>query len=153
MMISESGSIGGVPGGGLDFGAHWNIEASCDQGDHFSFFDGGGLDVGVFGLSEVDKDGNVNTSLLNGKIMGVGGFANIAATAKHAIFVGTFTAGGIKCRVEDGKMVIEQEGKFKKFVKECPQLTFNAEQSLKAGNTILFITERCVIERTEEGMV
>jgi len=152
-MISESGSIGGVPGGGLDFGAHWNIEASCDQGDHFSFFDGGGLDIGVFGLSEVDKDGNVNTSLLNGKIMGVGGFANIAATAKHAVFVGTFTAGGLKCHVEDGKMVIDQEGKFKKFVNKCPQLTFNAEQSLKAGNTILFITERCVIERTTEGMV
>ncbi|WMJ78720.1 MULTISPECIES: acyl CoA:acetate/3-ketoacid CoA transferase [unclassified Sedimentibacter] len=152
-MISESGSIGGVPGGGNDFGAHWNIEASCDQGDHFSFFDGGGLDFGVFGLSEVDKDGNVNTSLLNGKIMGVGGFANIAATAKNAIFVGTFTAGGIKCRVEDGKMIIDQEGKFKKFVKSCPQLTFNAEQSLKKGNRILFITERCVIERTDKGMI
>ncbi|WP_312833098.1 acyl CoA:acetate/3-ketoacid CoA transferase [Sedimentibacter saalensis] len=152
-MISESGSIGGLPGGGNDFGAHWNIEASCDQGDHFSFFDGGGLDLGVFGLSEVDKDGNVNTSLLNGKIMGVGGFANIAATAKNALFVGTFTAGGLKCNVEDGKMVIEQEGRFKKFVQSCPQLTFNAEQSLKKGNRILFITERCVIERTLEGMV
>lgn len=152
-MISESGSIGGIPGGGNDFGAHWNIEASCDQGDHFSFFDGGGLDLGVFGISEVDKDGNVNTSLLNGKIMGVGGFMNIAATAKNAIFVGTFTAGGIKCKVENGKMVIEQEGKYKKFVNSCPQLTFNAEQSLKKGNRILFITERCVIERTTEGMV
>ncbi len=152
-MISESGSIGGVPGGGNDFGAHWNIEASCDQGDHFSFFDGGGLDLGVFGLSEVDKDGNVNTSLLNGKIMGVGGFANIAVTAKNAFFVGTFTAGGIKCKVEDGKMIIEQEGKYKKFVKQCPQLTFNAEQSLKKGNRVMFITERCVIERTDEGMI
>lgn len=152
-MISESGSIGGVPGGGNDFGAHWNIEASCDQGDHFSFFDGGGLDFGVFGLSEVDKDGNVNTSLLNGKIMGVGGFANIAATAKNAMFVGTFTASGLKCKVEDGKVVIEQEGKFKKFVNSCPQLTFNAEQSLKKGNRIMFITERCVIERTEQGMI
>jgi propionate CoA-transferase len=152
-MISESGSIGGVPGGGNDFGAHWNIEASCDQGDHFSFFDGGGLDLGVFGLSEVDKDGNVNTSLLNGKIMGVGGFANISATAKHAVFVGTFTAGGIECKVEDGKMIIVKEGKFKKFVEKCPQLTFNAEQSLKRGNQIIFITERCVIQRTKEGMV
>lgn len=152
-MISESGSIGGIPGGGNDFGAHWNIEASCDQGDHFSFFDGGGLDFGVFGLSEVDKDGNVNTSLLNGKIMGVGGFANIAATAKNAMFVGTFTAGGLKCKVEDGKMIILEEGRYKKFVNSCSQLTFNAEQSLKKGNRILFITERCVIERTEEGMI
>ncbi|MDR0518644.1 MAG: acylcoa--acetate/3-ketoacidcoatransferase [Clostridiales Family XIII bacterium] len=152
-LISESGSIGGVPGGGRDFGAHWNIEASCDQGDHFTFFDGGGLDVGVFGISEVDKDGNVNTSLLNGKIMGVGGFSNIAGTARYAIFAGSFTAGGIECAIEDGKLVIKKEGKFKKFVKSCPQLTFNAEQSLKLGNRILFVTERCVIERTTEGMV
>ncbi len=152
-MISESGSIGGVPGGGRDFGAHWNIEASCDQGDHFSFFDGGGLDIGIFGLSEVDKNGDVNTSLLNGKIMGVGGFANIAGTAKSAIFVGTFTAGGVKTKIEDGKMIIEEEGKFKKFVESCPQLTFNADQSLRRGNKILFITERCVIERTKEGMI
>ncbi|MEG0292587.1 MAG: CoA-transferase [Anaerovoracaceae bacterium] len=152
-MISESGSIGGVPGGGRDFGAHWNIEASSDQGDHFSFFDGGGLDIGVFGLSEVDKDGNVNTSLLNGKIMGVGGFANIAATAKHAVFIGSFTAGGIKTEIQDGKLVILQEGKFKKFVESCPQLTFNANQSLQRGNTILFITERCVIRKTLEGLI
>jgi propionate CoA-transferase len=153
VMISESGAIGGVPGSGLDFGAHKNIEISCDQGDHFSFFDGGGLDLGVFGLSEADKDGNINTSLLNGKVKGVGGFANIAATAKHAIFLGTFTAGDIKCHVEDGKMVIDHEGEYAKFVGQCPQLTFYAEESLKKGNTILFITERCVIKRTWDGLV
>lgn len=153
IMISESGAIGGVPGGAMNFGAHYNIEASCDQGDHFSFFDSGGLDIGVFGLSEADKDGNINTSLLNGIIKGVGGFANIAATAKHSVFMGEFKAGGLKCHVEDGKMVIDQEGKFPKFVEKCPQLTFNAEESLKKGNTILFITERCVIRRTSEGLV
>jgi propionate CoA-transferase len=152
-LISESGSIGGIPGGGRDFGAHYNIEASCDQGEHFTFFDGGGLDVGVFGLSEVDKDGNMNTTLLNGKFMGVGGFANISGTAKHAIIAGTFTAGGYEGGIEDGKVVIKKEGKFKKFVKECPQLSFNADESLKLGNKITFVTERCVIERTEEGMV
>lgn len=153
VMISESGSIGGVPGSGLDFGAHTNIEASCDQGDHFSFFEGGGLDLGVFGLSEADKDGNINTSLLNGTVKGVGGFANISATAKHTIFMGNFNVGGAKCHVEDGKMVIDQEGKFQKFVKQCPQLTFNADEALKKGHEILFITERCVIRRTEEGLI
>lgn len=152
-MISESGAIGGVPGGGLDFGAHWNIEASCDQGDHFSFFDGGGLDFGVFGLSEVDKDGNINTSLLNNTPRGVGGFSNISATAKNAIFMGDFTAGGFEAHIENGKLVIDKEGKFAKFVPECPQLTFNAKESLKKGNTVTYITERCVIKYTDEGLV
>ncbi len=153
VMISESGSIGGIPGGGLDFGAHTNVEASCDQGDHFSFFDGGGLDLGVFGLSEADKDGNINTSLLNGTVKGVGGFSNISGTAKNCVFMGTFSVGGLECHVEDGKMVIDKEGKFMKFVEECPQLTFNAAEALKKGNSILYITERCVIRRTEEGLI
>ena len=57
-----------------DFGAHYNPVAMYPQTDHFSFFDQGGLDVAVFGLSEVDRDGNVNTTFLNGRIAGVGGF-------------------------------------------------------------------------------
>jgi propionate CoA-transferase len=150
VMISESGSIGGVPGAGKDFGCHWNIEASCDQGDHFNFFDGGGLDVGIFGLSEVDPKGNVNTSLLNGKIMGVGGFMNVSSQAHIALFIGNFTAGGFKCRIENGRTVIEQEGKFAKFVEKLPQLSFNGDMAMKRGNKVIFITERCVFERTTE---
>lgn len=149
-MISESGSIGGVPGAGKDFGCHWNIEASTDQGDHFNFFDGGGLDVGIFGLSEVDPKGNVNTSLLNGKIMGVGGFMNVSSKAHTALFVGNFNAGGFKCKIENGKTVIEQEGKFAKFVEKLPQQSFAADEAMKMGNKVLFVTERCVFERTKE---
>lgn len=152
-MISESGNIGGVPGAGANFGSHWNVQASCDQGDHFTFFDGGGLDSGTFGLSEVDKNGNVNTSLLNGKIMGVGGFINVSTHAHLAMFVGTFTAGGIEIKIEDGKVIIVNEGKYKKFVNNIVQLTYNADLAVEKGHKILFITERCVIERTAEGMV
>lgn len=150
VMISESGSIGGVPGAGKDFGCHWNIEASTDQGDHFNFFDGGGLDAGIFGLSEVDGKGNVNTTLLNGKIMGVGGFMNVASQASLALFIGTFTAGGIKCKIEDGKTVIEQEGRFDKFVDHLAQLSFNGDLAMEKGNKVVFVTERCVLERLPE---
>lgn len=152
-LISESGLIGGIPAPGGDFGAHFNPIAMYNQTDHFSFFDQGGLDVAVFGLSEVDKDGNVNTTFLNGKMAGVGGFPNISANAKHSVFVGSFTAGGLKCHVADGKMVIDQEGRFNKFVDQCVQVSFNADQSLAKGNQITFITERCVIRKTEQGMI
>ena len=151
--ISESGNIGGVPGEGLDFGAHWNLEAACDQCAHFSFFDGGGLDYGIFGLSEVDKRGNINTSLINGKPLGVGGFANIAATAKNSIFMGEFAAGGLEGKVENGKLVITKEGKFPKFVAECEQVTLDAVETLKRGNTLTYITERCVIICTNDGLI
>ena len=150
-LISESGVIGGVPGEGGDFGAHWNPEVIYCQTDHFSFFDQGGLDVGVYGLPEVQENGDVNTTYLNGKMAGVGGFPHIAANAKLSIFMGSFMAGKLKAHIEDGKLVIDQEGKFKKFVKKCVQVSFCAAEALKKGKRILFISERCVLEYKEDG--
>ena len=152
-MISETGVIGGVPGAGRDFGCHWNAEAFCDHGAHFSYFDGGNLDVGVFGLSEADREGNMNVSHLNGKISGVGGFTDISSMSKKVIFMGTFTAVGIRTEVKDGKIRILQEGKYKKFIEKCEKISFVAQEFLKTHESILYITERCVIRRTKEGMV
>ena len=153
IMISESGVIGGVPAEGGDFGAHWNPEVMYCQTDHFSFFDQGGLDFGVFGLPEADENGDVNTTYLNGRMAGCGGFPNIAANAKTSIFMGKFKAGGLKTHIEDGKLVIDQEGKFSKFVKKCVQVSFNGKEYLKKGHRALFISERCVLEFTNEGFV
>ena len=153
VMISESGSIGGIAQPGLDFGAHLNIEASVNQKLHFDWFDCGLLDFGAFGLSEVDRNGDINVSLLNGKLGGVGGFTNITRSAKCSVFAGSFTAVGLKTHIENGKLVIDQEGKFKKFVNESPQVAFSAEESLKAGHTIMYITERCVFIRDDRGVV
>jgi len=153
LMISESGSVGGVPGGGADFGCHWNCEVSVDQGDHFDWFDGTGLDFGVFGLSEAQEDGSINTSFLNGVTLGVGGFANITAGANTGIFVGTMTAKGLQEKIVNGKLVIEKEGSLKKFVKKSLQLTFDANLSLAAGKKLLYITERCVFQKVKEGLM
>ena len=151
-LISESGSIGGVPGVGPIFGSHYNIEASSDQGDHFNLFDGEGLATVGFGLSEVDPLGAMNTSLLNGTLLGVGGFMNIASTAKKSVVLGTFTAGGIQTAVEDGKMVIKREGKLKKFVNKCTQVSFSAQDTVKDGREVIYITERAVFKAVEGGL-
>ncbi|MDD4239269.1 MAG: acylcoa--acetate/3-ketoacidcoatransferase [Desulfotomaculaceae bacterium] len=152
-LISESGAIGGVPAAGVNFGAHYNVESLSDQGDHFNFFDGGGLEFGAFGLGEADKNGDMNTSLMSGVLKGVGGFMNIAATARFAVFVGTFTAGGIKTHIEDGKLVIDKEGKFKKFVNHIPQNSFSLKKAVEGGHKLLYITERCVFTGTAEGLL
>ncbi len=151
-LISESGNIGGVPAIGPDFGSHYNVEASCDQGDHFCMFDGEGLDVGGFGLSEVDPYGSMNVSRLNGKVIGLGGFMNIITTARKAVILGTFTAAGIKTAVEDGQMKIVQEGKFKKFVKKCAQVSFSGPMAVKGGKEVIYITERCVFRAVQGGI-
>ena len=151
-MISESGSVGGVPGGGPLFGCHFNNEWSCDQKDHFDWFDGTGLDFGAFGLSEAQEDGSVNVSKLNGVTLGVGGFSNITAGARKACFIGTFTAKGLKEHIEDGKLVIDQEGQLKKFVKKSEQIAYDAPLAVKNGKPALYITERCVFESCEGGL-
>lgn len=153
-MISETGVIGGVPGTERrDFGCHWNPEAFSDHGEHFSYFDGGNLDCGVFGLSEVDADGNMNTSHLNGRITGVGGFTDISSNAKKVLFIGTFTAVGLKTEIGGGTIKIVQEGKFKKFIKKCDKVSFVASEYLKNHDSFLYITERCVIRCTQDGMI
>ena len=152
VMISESGSVGGVPGGGPLFGCHFNNECSTDQKDHFDWFDGTGLDFGAFGLSEAQEDGSINVSKLNGVTLGVGGFSNITAGAKKACFIGTFTTKGLKEHIEDGKLVIDQEGKLKKFVKKSEQIAYDAPLAVKNGKPGTYITERAVFEACEGGL-
>ncbi len=152
-MISETGVIGGIPAAGRDFGCHWNPEAFCDHGVHFSYFDGGNLDVGFFGLSEADRNGNMNTSHLNGKISGIGGFTDISTTSKKVVFMGTFTASGLKTEVADGRIRILQEGRYKKFIDRCAKISFVASEYLKNHDSFLFITERCVIRCTKDGLI
>lgn len=153
IMISESGAVGGVPASGVNFGAHYNVESLSDQGDHFNFFDGGGLEFGAFGLGECNEHGDLNTSLMGGVLKGVGGFMNISAAARNAVFIGTFTAGGIKTHIEDGKLVIDKEGKFKKFVKQIPQSSFSLKEAVHGGHKILYVTERCVLTGTADGLL
>ncbi len=95
----------------------------------------------------------MNTSHLNGKMSGIGGFTDISHTAKKVLFMGTFTAAGLQTEVGDGKITITHEGKFKKFVKETAKVSFVAEQYLRTHDSFLFITERCVIECTNHGMI
>ena len=63
------------------------------------------------------------------------------------------TAGGIKTSVRDGKMVIEHEGKFKKFVNQIRQSSFSARRAVADGKEVIYITERAVFEATADGLL
>ncbi len=151
-IISETGSIGGIPGTGLDFGCHWNVESMVDACDHFGYFDSGALDIGCFGAGEIDRNGCINVSHLSGTIKGLGGFANISANAKKAIFLTTFTSGGLQTEIADGEIHILQEGKIRKFIQQCHKVSYVASEALKNGKQNIYITERCVFRYTEEGL-
>ena len=77
--------------------------------------------------------------------MGVGGFINISQNAKHVIFSGTFTAGGLEVTCADGTLKIVNEGQHKKFVERIGCISYSAPFAVKEGRTAIYITERAVL--------
>lgn len=148
----ESGALGGVPLGGLGLGGSTNPEAIYKMADILNVYDGGGLDLAVLGLAEIDRNGNVNVSKFGGRVTGPGGFINISQNTKTVIFVGTFTAGGLKTSYADGKWSLLQEGRFVKFKNEAEQVTFSGAYAARTGKRVLVVTERAVFRLMEEGL-
>ena len=134
-LTTEPGVIGGIPAGGLNFGAAVNAQAIIDQPYQFDFYDGGGLDIAFLGLAQADADGNLNVSRFGSRLAGAGGFINISQNAKKVVFVGSFCAGGAP-----------------KFVAQVEQRTFSGREAWRRGQPVLYVTERAVFRLHARGI-
>jgi propionate CoA-transferase len=134
-LTTEPGTIGGLPAGGLNFGAASNIQALVDQPAQFDFYDGGGLDIAFLGMAQTDREGNVNVSKFGPKLAGAGGFINISQNAKHVVFLGTFAAKGDP-----------------KFVEQVEHRTFSGRLATSRNQPVLYITENCVFRLGPDGL-
>ena len=135
-LTTEPGTIGGIPAGGLSFGAAINAQAVIDQPYQFDFYDGGGLDIAFLGLAQADAQGNLNVSRFGTRLAGAGGFINISQNARRLVFVGTFLAN-------DGS---------RKFVSEVEHRTFSGREAVRRGQPVLYITERAVFRLHPDGL-
>ena len=55
--------------------------------------------------------------------------------------------------VGEGKIKIEQEGKFEKLIKKVSSVTFSAKQAQKQGQEVIYITERAVFKLIDGKVV
>lgn len=151
-LTIESGTIGGVPAGGVDFGLALHPEATVEHGYQFDFYNGGGVDVAYMGAGEIDRAGNVNVSKLAGRTPGCGGFIDITQAAKMVVFCATFSSGGLGVEISDGELRVAREGRFPKFVPTVSQVTFSSERAVARGQRILYVLERAVFDLTPDGI-
>jgi len=151
ITVVESGPWGGIALSGINFGQAISPFAVSTIPDMFSNFEGGIIDIASLGFLQVDKQGNVNPSILSDRIFGPGGFPVIAGGAPKTYFAGAFTAGQKKIEILNNKLSIVQDGS-PKFVDRVYKIIFSGPQAVKYQKEILYVTERAVFRLTERGI-
>jgi len=149
----ELGVFGGTPQAMPDFGAAINATSYLSHPSMFDYYHSGGLDIAFLGAAQIDAEGNVNVSRFGGRAAGQGGFIDISQTAKKVVFCTYFNAKGFEASVKDGKLNIESEGKFPKFVDKVDQITFCGKRSREKGQEVVICTERCVFTLVKDGVM
>jgi propionate CoA-transferase len=151
-LMTEGGSIGGVPASGIYFGAAVCPEKIISSAQMFKkCYER--LDAAMFGVLQADSAGNVNVSKRGEPLIeyvGPGGFIDFSTAARTIIFVSSWMAHG-KIKREKDRVRIAKVGK-PKFVDKVAEITFHGQNALSAGKKVFYVTDVGVFKLTEKGM-
>jgi acyl CoA:acetate/3-ketoacid CoA transferase len=148
----DHGHHGGQSLQGELFGYVRRGEALIDSPSQFDFYSGRGIDIAFLGFGEFDAEGNVNVSRLGGKIIGPGGFIDIAQGSRTVVFCGTFEAKGLRVQADAGALRIASPGQVAKLVRQVEQVTFSGRRALATGQQVYYVTERALFQLTPGGV-
>jgi propionate CoA-transferase len=148
----EQGIHNGFMLDGAMFGAARHPESIISSVDQFDFYSGGGVDIAFLGMGELDREGNVNVSMLGNAIVGPGGFVDITQGARKVVFCGTFEAKGLQVTLEDGRLRIRSPGTVPKLVEKVRHITFSGARARETGQEVLYVTERAVFRLAPGGI-
>ncbi|MFA5022135.1 MAG: CoA-transferase [Patescibacteria group bacterium] len=135
----ESGPEGGTPAPGPFFGGMIGPTKMYESWEVFADFMKG-IAFAVLGALEIDQKGNVNLSRfgkLVSQFVGPGGAMTIMHGARNLFFV---------MRLHN-----EKNGAVR-FVEKVMEVTFNADEALRAGKRVFYVTDFGALELTENGL-
>jgi len=153
--VIEQGAVGGVPLLEFQFGCAANAEAFVPSAYQFTYFQAAGFDCSLLSFLQIDRHGSVNVSKLGARphvTAGAGGFVDITSRARKIVFSGFYNAGA-RMEIVGGKLRIEKEGKVRKLVNEVEQVSFSGRRGVAQGQDVTYVTERCVLKLTPQGIV
>jgi len=152
--VIEQGAVGGIPLLEFKFGCSSNAEAFVASPHQFSYFQAAGFDAALLSFLQIGEDGSINVSKLSVRphvTAGAGGFVDITSRARKIVFSGYFNAGA-KLSIDEGKLIIEKEGKIAKLVPEVDQVSFSGHRAVQLGQDVTYVTERCVLKLRDDGI-
>ncbi|MGC9210390.1 MAG: acyl CoA:acetate/3-ketoacid CoA transferase [Acidilobus sp.] len=153
VLTVESGTWGGRPLYGPDFGVSIGAFAVISVPDQFTMYEGGVIDAASLGFMQVDREGNVNSFYTETRMPGPGGFPAIASGAPEIYYAGLFTAGkGARYEIGEGRLRIVSDGEIRKFVNKVYKVGCSSKVMLEQNKRVLYITERAVFKLTPDGL-
>ena len=152
-LTAEPGVIGGMPQGGLDFGAALNPQTpSCSRACS-STSTTAAASTWPASAWPRPTGSATSTSPSSARASPAPAASSTSARTPAAwCSPAPSPPAGSRSPIEDGRLRIAAEGRQRKFVEAVEQITFSGELAAETGQPVLYVTERCVFTLEAKGL-